>query len=125
MTWLLHNYFLPTLSSPSEEQEGQALVNLSPLSPLLKQYKNLLKLTTRDASLKSRYKSEITKVLRDIDRWVGEAKVAASASLFSSYGAGAAQMDDEEDERERWALERLSESLLEKGGLVPVSSKYA
>ena len=125
MTWLLHNYFLPTLSSPSEEQEGRALVNLSPLSPLLKQYKNLLKLTTRDASLKSRYKSEITKVLRDIDRWVGEAQVAASASLFSSYGAGAVQMDDEEDERERWALERLSESLLEKGGLVPVSSKYA
>ena len=101
------------------------MVNLSPLSPLLKQYKNLLKLTTRDASLKSRYKSEITKVLRDIDRWVGEAKVAASASLFSSYGAGSVQMDDEEDERERWALERLSESLLEKGGLVPVSSKYA
>jgi len=123
LTWLLHNYFLPTLSSTStnSEQHTESSINLSPLSPLLKQYKELLKITTRDASLKTQYKTEITKVLRDIERWVGEAQVAAS-SVWSN-GFGAAEMGGEDDDRERWALERLSEGLLERGGLVPVSSK--
>lgn len=53
---------------------------------------------------------------------MGEAKVAAS-SVWSD-GFGAAEMGGDDDDRERWALERLSEGILKRGGLVPVSSKY-
>jgi len=115
MGWLLNNYFLPTLSSstPSSIQRAP----LRPLSPLLKQYKAYLKATSRDASLASKYKLDITKVLRDIERWIAEAKVTAS-------GAEMEWDDGEEgDGRERWALERLCDALLEKGALVPVSKK--
>lgn len=124
MVWLLHNYFLPTLN-PTAPSTAPA-PPLRPLAPLLKQYKTLLKATTRDATLHVQYRTEITKTLRDVERWIAEAKVASSAAT-----AGGVAWDDtpdenddsEEDARERWALDRLADVLLEKGMLVPLSKK--
>ncbi|GBE78457.1 Las1-domain-containing protein [Sparassis crispa] len=121
MRWLLDNYFLPTLN-PSAAAPSPKTV-LRPLSPLLKQYKTLLKGTTRDASLLPTRKHEIAKVTRDIERWVAEAKVAANVSVDAIEWDIGAQDDSMEDGRERWALERLCDALLELGALVPVSKK--
>ncbi|TDL28895.1 Las1-domain-containing protein [Rickenella mellea] len=124
MTWLLHNYFLPTLS-PAPSENTSSLNSSSgpvirPLSPLLKQYKALLKLTTRDASLASRHRPEITRCIRAIERWAGEAKVASTpAAAFGGWDADT----QEGDMRERWALDRLCEELLARDGMVPVSPK--
>ncbi|KZT06264.1 Las1-domain-containing protein [Laetiporus sulphureus 93-53] len=114
MAWLLNNYFLPTLN-PSTPARAQR-VSLRPLSPLLKQYKALLKTTTRDASLAGRLRPEITRVLREVERWIAEAKVA-------SPGETGEDADGEGDGRERWALGRLCDALIEKGALVPLSKK--
>ncbi|KAF8577862.1 Las1-domain-containing protein [Ramaria rubella] len=116
MSWLLHNYFLPTLSPVNQSTAPSP--TLTPLSPLLSQYKQLLKATTRDASLKSRFKSEVMRILRDVERWISEARAAASLVNFD-----ADTQYDEEDEQERWALERLCDALIGRGGLVPVSKR--
>ncbi|KDQ54841.1 hypothetical protein JAAARDRAFT_209051 [Jaapia argillacea MUCL 33604] len=127
MSWLLQNYFLPTLN-PASTPTSQ-LAPLSPLAPFLKSYKSLAKLLSRDATLKYRYKHEFAKTLRDIERWISEAKVAADGAM-GEFGWGApgnveetATDAGEEDVRERWAMERLCDALLQKGGLVPVSKK--
>ena len=122
MAWLLDNYFLPTLN-PATSTSGGA-PPLRPLSPLLKEYKTIMKATTRDATLHVQYRTEITRVMRDIERWIAEAKVA-SASLAGGVGWEDAQEEgDEEDAREKWALDRLADVLLEKGMLVPLSKKW-
>ncbi len=123
MAWLLNNYFIPAIN-PTAPQPLQASP-LRPVLPLLMQYKTLLKITTRDASLRSEYRPEITKILRDIERWIAEAKVAAdiSAATLDWDTSGSGDDADDTDGRERWALERFSDALLEKGGLVPVSKK--
>ncbi|PCH33291.1 Las1-domain-containing protein [Wolfiporia cocos MD-104 SS10] len=113
MAWLLHNYFLPTLN-PTEPRPSQP-VPLRPLAPLLKQYKALSKATVRDASLASRYNLDVTRILRDVERWVAEAKVAARGVRWDD--------GEEVDSRERWALDRLCDALLEKGALVPLAKK--
>ncbi|CDO72746.1 hypothetical protein BN946_scf184990.g29 [Trametes cinnabarina] len=125
MNWLLHNYFLPTLnpSAPS----GAPAQPLRLLEPLLKQYKTLMKATTRDATLRVTYRTEITKVMRELERWIAEAKVASASSVSGSgVGWDDAQEDgdgDEEDAREKWALDRLAEVLIRRGVLVPLSKK--
>lgn len=111
MTWLLDNYWLPTLSPGNLADKSPP--EIPPLAPLLKDYKALLKLTTRDAFLKSRHKGDILKLLRDVERWIGEIKV--------SYGLSMGQMDDED--KERWAISRLCDEIFGKGFLVPVSKK--
>ena len=117
---MLHNYFLPTLSASNAEASIPA-IQLSPLQPLFKQYKLIMKAISRDASLKSQYKDELARTLRDIERWIGEAKIASSSVIFNGWGASD---PNDTDEDERWALERLSEALIDRGGLVPVSSRY-
>lgn len=100
---------------------------MRPVAPLFKQYKVLSKIVTRDVSLKVNYQSEITKVLRDLERWISEAKVAANVS----GGAFGWEVDyhDERDgppglnPKERVAIELLCDGLLEKGCLVPLSKK--
>lgn len=122
MGWLLQNYFLPTIN-PSLPAPSQESTVRSP-APLLKVYKNLLKITTRDASLRTQYRHEITKVLRDIERWIAEAKVAADASAAAlDWDVSENEAHAEEDGREQWALEKFCDTLLEKGGLVPMSKK--
>ena len=118
----MQNYFLPTLN-PALPSVSQASL-LRPVSPLLKEYKALLKAITRDGSLKTHYQADVSKVLRDIERWIAEAKVAADIS------AAALGFDDDDDEidredngRERWALENFCGALMEPGGLVPVSKR--
>ncbi|KAF7971829.1 hypothetical protein HWV62_19837 [Athelia sp. TMB] len=115
MAWLLHNYFLPTLNPSASTQAPAA--QLPSLSPLLKQYKTLLKITTRDTSVHEKYEADILSVQRSIQRWIAQAKVAAGTS------AGALAWEEDEDPKEKWALERLSDALLEKGALVPLSKK--
>lgn len=112
MTWLLHNYFMPTISPTNIADTPPPAV--PPLTPLLKEYKVLLKLTTRDASLKNRNKPEVLRILRQFERWIGEAGVAWGLS-FGQHG--------DEDDKERWVLDQLCIELLAKGGLVPVSKK--
>ncbi|KAG5646041.1 hypothetical protein DXG03_004464 [Asterophora parasitica] len=124
MIWLLHNYFLPTIN-PSTAPETST--PLRALEPTLKQYKNLLKMTTRDASLRTRYKPAVLSVMKDVERWIAEARVAANMStreLGWDTNASESLLDSGEiDPKERWALERLCDALLEKGGLVPLSRK--
>lgn len=114
MSWLRRNYFLPTISP--ENQPAGASTSLSPISPLLAQYKHLLKMTTRDASLKSRSKPELARILRDVENWIMEAKVAATMVNFGTQ--------EGEDGKERWALERLCDALVGRGGLVPLSKRF-
>ncbi|KAI8995690.1 Las1-domain-containing protein [Trametes punicea] len=125
MVWLLHNYFLPTLN-PSMPSSAPAHA-LRPLEPLLKQYKMLMKATTRDATLRVTYRSEITKLMRDIERWIAEAKVASASAVGGVDFGWADPQDegnsDEEDAREKWALDRLSAVLIQRGMLVPLSRK--
>ncbi|KAI0080065.1 Las1-domain-containing protein [Panus rudis PR-1116 ss-1] len=125
MTWLLNNYWLPTIN-PATPPSAQA-PKLPTLEPQLKQYKDLLKATTRDASLQNTFKPEITRVLREVERWISGAKVAANLSLGSfDWDVGDVSTGErswEEDPRERWALERLCDYLLDKGALVPLSKK--
>ncbi|KAJ8084369.1 rRNA-processing protein las1 [Marasmius tenuissimus] len=124
MSWLLHNYWLPTIN-PTTVTKADA--PLRPLSPILKQYKDMLKLTTRDASLKSQYKQSIGRTLKEVEKWIAEAKVTANVvagELGWNFGHSAdAVHTDEQDAKERWALEVFCEALLEKGGLVPLSKK--
>ena len=119
LAWLLHNYFIPALSSTFRDQTPA--VSLSPVVPMLKKYKSVMKLVTRDASLAVQYKVELRDIYRSLERWISEAKAAATSTMYSVWGAG---RDDEMDqEKERWALERLCEALTEKDGLVPTSVK--
>ncbi|KAI0085676.1 Las1-domain-containing protein [Irpex rosettiformis] len=123
MSWLLHHYFIPALN-PSNIEPSKA-PKLRPLYPVLAQYKSLLKSTNRDASLRTKYKQEITKVLRDIERWISEAKLASDITS-AALDLDDTQADDDIDDvdpREWSALNRLCDHLLEKGGLVPVSKK--
>ena len=124
MAWLLQNYFLPTLNPTTPSASHLQRPALRPLAPLLKQYKAFAKATARDASLAVKYKHEVIRVLRDVERWVAEAKVAAPVAA-TAWDDIDSEEGDEVDPRERWALERLAEALLEKGALVPVSKKYA
>lgn len=123
MTWLLHNYFIPALNPSTTETTKKP--ELRPPTPLLTEYKSLLKVTTRDASLRTKYKPETTKVLRDIERWISEAKVAANVTAATLEWDDVQSEDGDEnvDGRERWALRKLCDHLLEKGGLIPVSKK--
>ncbi|OJT14018.1 Protein LAS1 [Trametes pubescens] len=121
MAWLLHNYFLPTLnpSTPSAAPSQP----LRPLAPLLRQYKALMKATTRDATLRVQLRGDITKATRDVERWIAEAKVASAAAAGALGWEDTLPDGDEEDTRERWALDRVAEALVQKGGLVPLSKK--
>ncbi|KAG0699715.1 Las1-like-domain-containing protein [Suillus ampliporus] len=122
LTWLLHNYFLPTIN-PSAPRLS-TVTPLRPVSPLLKQYKTLLKLVTRDASLRKQYQPDIDAVMRDVERWLAEAKLAADFAA-DAYGWDTIDGNDieQEDAREKWALERLCDALVEKGALVSLSQK--
>ncbi|TFY51986.1 hypothetical protein EVG20_g10753 [Dentipellis fragilis] len=127
LAWLLHHYFIPTLN-PSLQPQSQSQTHgpLRPLVPALKQYKTLQKLTTRDASLRTRYAADTTKLVRDVERWIAEARVAANIAAGEAEwaaGVGADEASDGEERKERWALERLCDALLEKGILVPMSRR--
>ena len=118
------------------------------MAPLLRRYKSLLKTVSRDASLRTRHAADISAALREIERWLAEARVAAHthASEFASWlpyyrerrrageedesAVAATQVEDNNEEEEdmpepteAWALDRLCDALLVKGALVPLSRK--
>ena len=117
------------------------------MGPLLRRYKSLLKTVSRDASLRARHAGDVSGTLREIERWLAEARVAAHThtSEFASWlpyrerrhageeaeSAVAAQGEDDDDDgdddvpepTEAWALDRLCDALLVKGALVPLSRK--
>ncbi|GJJ08732.1 hypothetical protein Clacol_002951 [Clathrus columnatus] len=115
MLWLLYNYFLPMISPQTQPEES---LKLPPLSPLLLRYKQLSKTTTRDVTLKSRSKADVSRLFREFDQWLAEANVVASKIAFHS-----STREEEVEEKERWTLVQLSENLIDRGGLVPVSKK--
>lgn len=113
----MHNYFIPTIS-PSLPSSSST-IQLSPAEPILQRYKSLVKATSKDITLQKKRTTDFDKVFRDLERWVGEAKIASWGAMNLSVVD-----DDEEDEwKEGWALDRLCEALLGRGGLVPVSKK--
>lgn len=124
MAWLLQNYFLPVLN-PSVSVPSFEPPSIKPVEPLLKQYKVLVKTFTRDASLRTKLKPDLVKLLRDIERWVAEAKVAAHGAFrgFDYIPEVDGDNSAQEDRPERWALTKLCEALLEKGCLVPLSKR--
>ncbi|KAJ7169509.1 Las1-like-domain-containing protein [Mycena filopes] len=119
MTWLLHNYFLPTIN-PST-CGPPAIRTVAVLAPVLKQYKALRKIITRDASLRTQYHQEIKSVFKDVERWIAEAAVSANVAV-GELGWDSGKGGDQ-SAKERWALERLCDALMEKGALVPLSKK--
>lgn len=120
LTWLLHNYFLPSLSETSTSSSQSSQTNqLQAIRLSLKQYKSISKTVSRDASLQSEYADELAKAIRDIERWAGETRIAFSAD--NSFDLAIA--DHDRSEGERWALNCLCDALIERGALVPVSSK--
>ncbi|KAF5337088.1 hypothetical protein D9611_003451 [Ephemerocybe angulata] len=125
LSWLLHNYFLPTINPQS--QSSSLAPPLRPLKPILKKYKECMKIVSRDASLASQYKSELTGLMKDIERWLAEAGVAANVSFgevgWDTSATHGSENLSEQDFKERWALDRLCDELLEKGALVPLSKK--
>jgi ribosomal biogenesis protein LAS1 len=84
----LQNYFIPTLNpalaalapltTTTTTQPPRA--PLVPVGPLLRRYKALLKTVSRDASLRTRHAADISGVLREIERWLAEARVEAHAT---------------------------------------------
>lgn len=86
-----------------------------------------MKIITRDVSMVSQYKPRIVAILRDIERWISECKVAASGAAGDGSWNTTQQNDGtgtEGDAKEIWALDRLCECLMEKGVLVPLSKKF-
>lgn len=120
MSWLLHNYFLPTINPFSAPQ--QVARPLRSLTPVLKQYKGLMKIVTRDASVTGQYRLDIVTVMKDIERWIAEAEVVAGLAV-QEEGWEPSQSNDSSSAKERWAIKRLCDSLLEKGALVPLAKK--
>lgn len=58
------------------------------MEPLLKRYKSLLKTVSRDASLRARHAADISGVLREIERWIVEARVGAAVHTNANANAG-------------------------------------
>jgi ribosomal biogenesis protein LAS1 len=130
MSWLLYNYFLPTLSpsSSSSQVAASAASGVRPLPPVLKVYKNTMKTITRDVSLAKEHKPRLVALMRDLERWIAENKVAANAVNIVSGDADSdidwtTDASVSGDAKEIWALEQFVNVLAERGMLVPVSKK--
>ena len=128
MAWLLQNYFLPTLAGPSNVDDASGTYNVAPLTHLLKRYKTLMKAFARDGTLIKQHKFEVSQIFQSIENWISEARVASSAAFFRGWGAETSSSKgvgaSRENWRERWALEKFCDGLLERGGLVPVSTRF-
>ena len=83
-----------------------------------------MKTVARDGSLRKQHQDEIDTVMRDIERWITEAKVSAELAV-NPLGWG---FDDNSaaariDMKEKWALEIICNALLERGAIVPLSKR--
>lgn len=121
LSWLLHNYFQPTLNPSAPPPRSVALRSVA---PLLKSYKQLMKTVTRDASLRKRHRSDIDAVIREIERWIAEAMVSADlANNVIAWGFDEHSESYRGDTKERVALEPLCDALFDIGALVPLAKK--
>lgn len=109
---------MPELHPSSVEPDRRQLLRSA--APLLKKYSVLMKVVTRDASLRQKHQSEIDSVLRDIERWIAEAKAAVD---ISNGDLGWEGIESDDSTQERLALEALCDNLMEKGALVPLAKK--
>ncbi|KIM47925.1 hypothetical protein M413DRAFT_7067 [Hebeloma cylindrosporum] len=122
MAWLLQNYFFPLLNPVSNNPP--ILTPVRPLAPLLKLYKNTMKIVTRDLSLMTRHKPRLGTILRDIEKWIAETRVSADAAMGETRWQTNHWADgDETAEGNLGALEQLCKTLAEKGMLVPLAKK--
>lgn len=117
---------MPELHPSSAEPIQQK--PLRSATPLLKKYSVLMKVVTRDTSLRQKHQPEIDSALRDIERWIAEAKTAVDISS-GNLGWEDVEWDDSTADstktvKERLALEALCDSLIEKGALVPLAKKF-
>jgi ribosomal biogenesis protein LAS1 len=124
MTWLLHNYFLPIISPPTDNPEE--VLPLRPLTPSLIEYKNAMKIIIRDVSLASQQKHKVIALIRDLERWIAESRVTANSVVEDSWThiqfPGSPMTAS--DPKEIWALEKFCDKLSEQGRLVPLSKKF-
>lgn len=78
--------------------------------------------------MKPKHDPEITRVLRDVERWISEAKVAVNVACGSfEWDLDAGEARDGKppvDLKERVTLEVFCDDLLEKGCLVPLSKRF-
>lgn len=126
MAWLLQNYFLPLLNPVSNNPPISTPVR--PLAPLLKLYKNTMKIVTRDVSLMTQHKPKLGIILRDLEKWIAESRVTAGVAMGETrWQTNHWPEGDETPEgslKELWALEQFCSTLAEKGMLVPLSKKF-
>ncbi|KAH9075771.1 Las1-like-domain-containing protein [Lactarius deliciosus] len=127
LTWLLHNYFRPTLDPTLAHAAPQIRHSLRPAEPLLRRYKGLLKSLARDDDAARRDNADVRAVLRELERWLAEARIAGANAQSTNENEGwwhaRADDNDGDEPREAWALDRLCEALLARGALVPLSRK--
>ena len=85
-----------------------------------------MKTIIRDVSLASQQKHKVIALMRDLERWIAECRVAANSVVEDSWthiqisGSPMTALDS----REVWALEKLCDKLSEQGRLVPLSKKF-
>ncbi|KAH9005961.1 Las1-domain-containing protein [Lactarius hatsudake] len=128
LTWLLHNYFRPTLDPTLAHAAPQIRHSLRPAEPLLRRYKGLLKSLARDDDGAARRdNADVRAVLRELERWLAEARIAGANAQSTNENEGwwhaRADDNDGDEPREAWALDRLCEALLARGALVPLSRR--
>jgi len=84
-----------------------------------------MKVIIRDVSLASQQKHKVLALIRDLERWIAEIRVAANSVVEDSwthiqfFGSPLTASDS----KEIWALEKFCDNLSEQGGLVPLSKK--
>jgi ribosomal biogenesis protein LAS1 len=110
MAWLLHNYYLPTLNPT---QELAPTTPPRPLLPILTCYKDTMKTITRDVTLLPKHRPSLITVLRDLERWIAECKVAANVAV-GEVGFGSEYTINDADFKEIWALESFCDGLASK-----------
>ena len=98
---------------------------LRPLTPSLIEYKNTMKIIIRDVSLASQQKHKVIALMRDLERWIAESRVAANSVVEDSWThiqlSGSPMIAS--DPKEIWALEKFCDKLSEQGTLVPLSKE--
>jgi len=84
-----------------------------------------MKVIIRDVSLASQQKHKVIALIRDLERWIAESRVAANSVVEDSWTH--IQFSDSpmtaSDSKEIWALEKFCDKLSEQGRLVPLSKK--
>ena len=75
-----------------------------------------MKMYSRDVSRQQQQKHETTRLFREMERWIGEAKLAAG-------GSNLPMAEDGEEWKEQWAIDQLCESLLKRGCMVSTSER--